>query len=143
MKLSVSLPGEDVDFLDAYARERGLESRSAAVQQAWEDATLLAIKAEMHDLEHRLGDASVPEPEHEAMLGRYAELQDRFRLADGYTIGECAGWIDAQQSRLSTLDSVAAGPLALDAQTGEWTYTLANDQTLSAIARGSSTMRQR
>jgi Arc/MetJ-type ribon-helix-helix transcriptional regulator len=34
MKLSVSLPGEDVDFLDAYARERGLESRSAAVQQA-------------------------------------------------------------------------------------------------------------
>lgn len=30
----MSLPGEDVDFLDEYARERGLESRSAAVQQA-------------------------------------------------------------------------------------------------------------
>lgn len=34
MKLSVSLPGEDVVFLDEYAKERGLESRSAAVHQA-------------------------------------------------------------------------------------------------------------
>ena len=34
MKVSVSLPGEDVAFLDAYVRERGLASRSSAVQQA-------------------------------------------------------------------------------------------------------------
>jgi Arc/MetJ-type ribon-helix-helix transcriptional regulator len=34
MKLSVSLPGKDVEFLDEYARERGLDSRSAAVHQA-------------------------------------------------------------------------------------------------------------
>jgi Arc/MetJ-type ribon-helix-helix transcriptional regulator len=34
MKVSVSLPGEDVEFLDAYARERGLESRSAALHRA-------------------------------------------------------------------------------------------------------------
>jgi Arc/MetJ-type ribon-helix-helix transcriptional regulator len=34
MKVSVSLPGEDVQFLDAYAREQGLESRSAAVHRA-------------------------------------------------------------------------------------------------------------
>jgi Arc/MetJ-type ribon-helix-helix transcriptional regulator len=34
MKVSVSLPGDDVEFLDAYARERGLESRSAALQRA-------------------------------------------------------------------------------------------------------------
>ena len=34
MKLSVSLPGQDVEFLDAYAKARGLESRSAAVQDA-------------------------------------------------------------------------------------------------------------
>ncbi len=47
---------------------------------------LLDIKAEMHDIEHRLGDASVPETEHEAMLSRYAELQDRFRLSDGYNM---------------------------------------------------------
>lgn len=34
MKVSVSLPGEDIEFLDKYATERGLESRSAALQQA-------------------------------------------------------------------------------------------------------------
>jgi Arc/MetJ-type ribon-helix-helix transcriptional regulator len=34
MKVSVSLPGEDVAFLDGYARERGLDSRSAALQRA-------------------------------------------------------------------------------------------------------------
>ena len=47
---------------------------------------LLDIKAEMHDIEHRLADASVPEAEHEAMLARYAELQDRFRLDEGYSM---------------------------------------------------------
>ena len=34
MKVSVSLPGEDVQFLDDYAKERGLDSRSAAVHRA-------------------------------------------------------------------------------------------------------------
>lgn len=34
MKVSVSLPGEDVEFLDEYAKDRGLQSRSAALQQA-------------------------------------------------------------------------------------------------------------
>jgi Arc/MetJ-type ribon-helix-helix transcriptional regulator len=34
MKVSVSLPGEDVQFLDEYAREQGLESRSAALHRA-------------------------------------------------------------------------------------------------------------
>ena len=34
MKVSVSLPGEDVEFLDGYAREQGLGSRSAAVHRA-------------------------------------------------------------------------------------------------------------
>ena len=47
---------------------------------------LLDIKAEMHDIEHRLGDPSVPELAHESMLSRYAELQDRFRLSDGYNM---------------------------------------------------------
>src|SRR5713226_4615425 len=41
-------------------------------------AELLAIKAEMHALEARLGDPSIPEAEHDAMLVRYADLQDRF-----------------------------------------------------------------
>lgn len=34
MKLSVSLPDEDVAVLDDYARAQGLKSRSAAVQRA-------------------------------------------------------------------------------------------------------------
>jgi len=34
MKVSVSLPGEDVEFLDEYARKQGFESRSAVVHKA-------------------------------------------------------------------------------------------------------------
>ena len=47
---------------------------------------LLDLKAEMHALEERLGDTSVSEAEHEAILARYSEVQDRFRLGDGYQI---------------------------------------------------------
>ncbi len=47
---------------------------------------LLAMKAEMHDLESRLGDPSIPEAEHDAMLARYSDLQDQFRHGDGYSI---------------------------------------------------------
>ena len=34
MKVSVSLPGEDVEYLDVYAKQQGLESRSAALHRA-------------------------------------------------------------------------------------------------------------
>jgi len=34
MKVSVSLPGEDIQFLDEYAKEQGLDSRSAALHRA-------------------------------------------------------------------------------------------------------------
>ena len=34
MKVSVSLPDADVEYLDAYAQTQGLDSRSAAVQKA-------------------------------------------------------------------------------------------------------------
>jgi Arc/MetJ-type ribon-helix-helix transcriptional regulator len=34
VKLSVSLPDEDVEYLDAYAASQGLESRSAALRKA-------------------------------------------------------------------------------------------------------------
>jgi ATP-binding cassette subfamily F protein 3 len=47
---------------------------------------LLAMKTEMHALEGRLGDESIPEAEHDAMLHRYSDLQDRFRVHDGYSI---------------------------------------------------------
>lgn len=34
MKVSVSLPDEDVEFLDAYAKDQGLASRSAVLHKA-------------------------------------------------------------------------------------------------------------
>jgi Arc/MetJ-type ribon-helix-helix transcriptional regulator len=34
MKVSVSLPDEDIEYLDRYALEQGLDSRSAAVHKA-------------------------------------------------------------------------------------------------------------
>jgi Arc/MetJ-type ribon-helix-helix transcriptional regulator len=34
MKVSVSLPEDDVAFLDSYVREQGIESRSAALHKA-------------------------------------------------------------------------------------------------------------
>lgn len=34
MKVSVSLPDDDVEFLDAYAHDRGVGSRSAVLHQA-------------------------------------------------------------------------------------------------------------
>jgi ATP-binding cassette subfamily F protein 3 len=49
-------------------------------------AELLAVKAEMHGLEDRLGDPAIPEADHDEMLHRYSDLQDRFRLHDGYSI---------------------------------------------------------
>ena len=47
---------------------------------------LLDLKAEMHHLEERLGDASLTLEEHEAVLHRYSDVQDRFRISDGYQI---------------------------------------------------------
>ena len=34
MKLSVSLPDEDIEFLDAYAKAQGIPTRSAVMQKA-------------------------------------------------------------------------------------------------------------
>jgi ATP-binding cassette subfamily F protein 3 len=49
-------------------------------------APLLAMKAEMHALEARMGEDEASEDVQAAMLDRYAELTDRFRLAEGYSI---------------------------------------------------------
>jgi ATP-binding cassette subfamily F protein 3 len=49
-------------------------------------APLLAMKAELHDLEERLGDTTLSDAEHEAALVRYSDLQEAFRRNDGYTI---------------------------------------------------------
>ena len=34
MKVSLSIPSVDIEFLDSYANEHGIESRSATVQRA-------------------------------------------------------------------------------------------------------------
>jgi ATP-binding cassette, subfamily F, member 3 len=49
-------------------------------------AALLNVKHEMHTIEERLGDPSVPQSDHDAMLERYSALQDRFRIEEGYSI---------------------------------------------------------
>jgi ATP-binding cassette, subfamily F, member 3 len=54
------------------------------VRQAF--APLLAMKAELHALEARLGDETLADHEHEAALIRYSDLQEAFRAGDGYTI---------------------------------------------------------
>jgi ATP-binding cassette subfamily F protein 3 len=71
-----------------YLPQDGLEHRGRTVFEEASSAfqPLLDIKAEMHEIEHRLGDAEVPESEHAEMLSRYAELQDRFRLDEGYSM---------------------------------------------------------
>jgi ATP-binding cassette subfamily F protein 3 len=76
------------DLTIGYLPQDGLTHSGRTVFEEASSAfqPLLDIKAEMHDIEHRLGDASVPEAEHERMLSRYAELQDRFRLSDGYNM---------------------------------------------------------
>jgi Arc/MetJ-type ribon-helix-helix transcriptional regulator len=45
MKLSVSLPEEDVEFLDTYVKDKGAGSRSAAVHEA----VLLLRSAQLAD----------------------------------------------------------------------------------------------
>jgi len=47
---------------------------------------LIEIRKALEEIENRLGDPGVAVGEHEPMLHRYADLQDRFRLHDGYAI---------------------------------------------------------
>jgi ATP-binding cassette, subfamily F, member 3 len=69
-----------------YLPQDGLTHRGRTIVDEANQALkpLLDMKIEMHAIEERLSDAQVPESEHEAILMRYAELQDRFRMADGY-----------------------------------------------------------
>src|SRR5829696_5148984 len=71
-----------------YLPQDGLShtGRSVVAEASLALKPLLDLKAEMHDLEARLGDPALSEAEHDAMLARYSEVQDRFRLSDGYQI---------------------------------------------------------
>jgi len=76
------------DLTIGYLPQDGLTHRGRTVFEEASSAfqPLLDMKAEMHDIEHKLADASIPQDAHDAMLSRYAELQDRFRLDDGYSM---------------------------------------------------------
>ncbi len=76
------------DLTVGYLPQDGLIHRGRTVfdEATLAFADLLAMKAEMHDLEEKLGDPAVPDQQHEAILTRYSDLQDRFRLRDGYAI---------------------------------------------------------
>lgn len=45
MKLSVSMPDEDIAFLDEYAKEHGIESRSAVLQVAIERLRSITLES--------------------------------------------------------------------------------------------------
>ncbi|MBK1787014.1 ribbon-helix-helix domain-containing protein [Prauserella cavernicola] len=65
MKMSVSLPSEDVEFLDDYAREHAIGSRSAALHRAVDllrAAQLGDAYADAWDEWEQTGEASVWEP---------------------------------------------------------------------------------
>ena len=49
-------------------------------------APLLALQAELRNLEIRLGDTSLSPTEHDAALARYSEVQTAFQDRDGYGI---------------------------------------------------------
>ena len=76
------------DLTIGYLPQDGLTHAGCTVFEEASSAfqPLLDMKAEMHVIEDRLADASVPEAEHEVMLHRYSDLQDRFRLGDGYSM---------------------------------------------------------
>jgi ATP-binding cassette subfamily F protein 3 len=71
-----------------YLPQDGLthSGRSVFEEASLAFSALLDMKTEMHTLEERLGDPSIPDEEHATMLERYSDLQDRFRLGDGYAI---------------------------------------------------------
>ena len=71
-----------------YLPQDGLTHAGRTVFAEASDALrpLLDLKAEMHDLEHRLADGDVPAEAHDAMLERYSAVQERFRIGDGYSI---------------------------------------------------------
>ena len=71
-----------------YLPQDGLDHNGRSLFEEASSAfeALLAVKAEMHALEGRLGDPAIPDTEHQEMLHRYSDLQDQFRLHDGYSI---------------------------------------------------------
>ena len=94
----------------AHAGHSILDEASAAF------GDLLQVKAEMHEIEHRLGDASAPQEEHDALLERYSALQDRFRhrrrLQHRSQSGDGAARPRLRRRRVRFADRLALGRMA-------------------------------
>jgi ATP-binding cassette subfamily F protein 3 len=78
------------DLTIGYLPQDGLDHRGSTVfaEASLALKPLLDMKAEMHEVERRLGDTTVPADEHDRLLHRYSELQERFRIADGYQLDQ-------------------------------------------------------
>jgi len=76
------------DLTVGYLPQDGLthSGRTVFAEASLAFEPLLEMKAELHELEHRLGDTSAPAGDHERLLARYSDVQDEFRHRDGYTI---------------------------------------------------------
>ena len=68
MKVSVSLPDEDVEFLDAYAKSKGIESRSAVVHKAVRLLRASELGAAYEDAWQEWAESGVAE-EWDAVMG--------------------------------------------------------------------------
>lgn len=69
MKLSVSLPDDDVEFLDSYARAEGIDSRSAVVHKAVRLLRASALGAAYEDAWDEWAAASDLASEWDALAG--------------------------------------------------------------------------
>ncbi len=76
------------DLTLGYLPQDGLEytGRTLVDEARQAFGPLLALKEELHTLEGQLGDTTLDDEAHEAVLVRYAEAQDEFRRLDGYTM---------------------------------------------------------
>jgi ATP-binding cassette subfamily F protein 3 len=76
------------DLTIGYLPQDGLEYGGRTLEDEARQAfgPLLALKEELHRLEHQLADTTLDDAAHEAVLVRYSEGQEDFRRLDGYTM---------------------------------------------------------
>lgn len=78
-----------------YLPQDGLSHRGRTIADEASQALrpLLDMRAELVCIEGQLADPALGEDQHEALLTRYADVQDRFRLADGYQLDQKVGTV--------------------------------------------------
>ena len=78
-----------------YLPQDGLSHRGRTIADEASQALkpLLDMRAELAHIESQMADPAVGNDQHEALLSRYADVQDRFRLADGYQLDQKVGTV--------------------------------------------------